>query len=111
MSVSVHRLSAFSFEDLRRLAGDMSRPSKLAHNTTIRHEGGDVIVRLHHTDILTVHPDDSFTLNTGGWETTTTKQRLNALLPRGYRIFSNSFKWYVSTPSGEIPFYDGMTLS
>src|SRR5438132_10493459 len=78
--------------DLRSFVGSRSR-RRLANNTYAELDAdGSIGVRLHATRIITFHPDGSFTVCTGGYETTTTKQRLNALLPAGYRIFSKSYR-------------------
>ncbi len=66
-------------------------------------------VRFHSTRILTFHPEGTFTVNTGGYRTATTKQRLNALLPAGYRVFSKAYAWRISTPEGTFEFEDGDT--
>ena len=90
------------------LAGYVGR--KLAHNTYVEQDGdGSIGVRFHATRILTFHPDGSFTVNTGGYHTVTTKQRLNALMPNGYRIFSERYAWKISTPEGIFDFEDGDT--
>jgi len=54
---------------------------KLGHNTWVcRRDDGDVAVKYHYTDIVTFHPDYSITVRTGGWDTSTTRGRLNDLL-------------------------------
>lgn len=58
----------------------------IAHNTTIRRQGGDIIVRYYETDIVTYHPDGRITLRDGGWSTATTIKRLHALTPAGVRV-------------------------
>ena len=102
-------LSRLTPDDLRRhLNGRTSRA--LAHNTTVEaDEDGSVGIRFHATRILTFHADDTFTVRTGGWRSVTTKQRLNALLPAGFRIFSRDYAWQISTPEGVFPFEDGDT--
>lgn len=52
---------------------------KLDGNTYLDKVGDDFEVRLHGTAVVTIHPDDSRTLNTGGWFTHTTKDRINNL--------------------------------
>ena len=64
---------------------------KVGHNTYARRiarlteedEGVeyDIAIRYHSTDIVTYHPDGSITLNTGGWDTTTTTNRMQMLTP------------------------------
>ena len=68
-------------------------------NTEVRFHDGRTIVRLHSTDIVDVDTtDNTITLNTGGWNTVTTKERLNAVLSAfnsPYRVYQRDFQWYV----------------
>ena len=68
-------------------------------NTEVRFHDGRTIVRLHSTDIVDVDTtDNTITLNTGGWNTVTTKERMNAVLnafDSPYRIHQRDFQWYV----------------
>lgn len=100
-------LARLTVDDLRaHLNGRSSR--QLANNTTVEvDEDGTIAVRLHATRILAFHPDGSFTVDSGGWRTVTTKQRLNALMPAGYRISSEQHAWRISTPDGVFDFEDG----
>ena len=43
-------------------------------------------IRLHKTDILTIAPSGAFAINTGGWNTHTTRDRLNEFLPAPWRV-------------------------
>jgi len=49
-----------------------------------------------------------------GYETTTTKSRMNAILAEnglpGERVFQKAFNWFVQQEGGPIPFFDGMCL-
>ena len=69
-------------------------------NTTVHfnEESNISIVRLHGNKIAEV-TDDSMTIFDGGWQTTTTKSRLNALCSEfcidGERVFQKNFQWYV----------------
>jgi hypothetical protein len=58
-------------------------------------------VRLHDTDVVTLHPDGSQTLNSGGWRTVTTKDRINAYSIAG--VWSERGEWKVSTEKGWSP--------
>jgi hypothetical protein len=46
------------------------------------------IVKLHATDIVTYHADGAIGLNTGGWETVVTSQRINRFTPRWLSVHS-----------------------
>ena len=76
-------------------------------NTTVHfnEESNTSIVRLHGNKIAEV-TDDSMTIFDGGWQTTTTKSRLNALCSEfcitGEGVFQKNFQWYVRLFVGAI---------
>lgn len=78
------------------LAALSGRASRIVGNNTkaIRHESGAVSIRFHSTDILTALPDGSVTVNSGGFRTATTKDRLNSWLADGYFIAQERGCWY-----------------
>jgi len=51
----------------------------------------------------------------GGWQSNTTKSRLNAILSAfgmdGERIFARNFQWFVNYNGAPIPFFSGMRLA
>jgi hypothetical protein len=51
----------------------------------------------------------------GGWRTSTTKSRLNAILSEhgcpGEYVFQKNFQWFVNYEGGPIPFFSGMRLA
>ncbi len=61
-------------------------------------ESGVRVVRLHGNKIAEV-TDNDMTIFDGGWQTTTTKSRLNALCSEfcitGEGVFQKDFVWYV----------------
>lgn len=83
----------------------------IANNTylILDTNSNDIAVRLHHTDILTFKPDGSLILDTGGWETMTTKARMNEYLDRP-RVGSERGVWTVSAGGIEYFYEDGMTI-
>lgn len=68
---------------------------KVGNNTWIHRMGGngDIAVRLHSTYVVTMHADGTYTLRTGGWKTTTTKDRINAYSPA--RVYQRAGIWYL----------------
>jgi len=87
--------------------------------------GGSTQVRLHGNLIAIIHDtqrklDDGYwemrndiELSSCGWETVTTKSRLNALLAyTPFKIVQKNFQWFVYSNITEqtMPFYDGMKL-
>lgn len=98
---------------------------KVANNTYLdrfkreqdRYTTGDPIaLRLHHTDVATFFRRDSgdeyVVLNTGGWKTVTTKDRLNRVLRRnGANIYQEGQAWYLNLPEqGVTPYYEDVRL-
>jgi len=85
--------------------------AKLGNNTVVkRTEGGRIAVYLHRTPIIEYNLDGVITLRSGGWRTSTTKQRINELMPAGFGLHQAKHEWYVTTPRGQYEFYDGMEL-
>ena len=71
-------------------------------------------VYLHGHQIATVdHNTNSVKLDSCGYETTTTKSRLNAILEEvkyGCNVFQKQFEWFVSYKDQTESFWDGMIL-
>lgn len=101
---------AFTYDDARELVAS-TRRGNLGANTTISQRGDDVVIRLYATDIITYHPDDTITLNSGGYRTRTTMGRLNSFLSPKATIHAKRGKWYITSASGVYPFEDGVTLT
>ena len=76
-------------------------------NTTVHfnEESGVSIVRLHGNKIAEVS-DNDMTIYDGGWQTTTTKSRLNALCDyfciAGEGVFQKNYKWFVRKFTGQL---------
>jgi len=88
-------------------------------NTSVSYHPSENLseVRLHgHLIAWFDHTKQTLAISSCGWETNTTKSRLNALLHEcfyGYTIFQKNWVWYVSKPlDNKIhDFYDGMIFS
>ena len=76
----------------------------------------DVDVYLHGTHIASVDTaTNALTIKDGGWQSNTTKSRLNALLDEfvpSMGIFQKDWVWYVSDrlTGSVVPFISGMTV-
>ena len=80
----------------RAAAQIKNRDSKKVGNNTYLIAGNDCIhVRLHATNIVTLHKDGRIAFNSGGWQTVTTKDRMNQYMPDGMYIGQKNFVWYV----------------
>ena len=94
--------------------GDYVSAKKVAHNTIERTlADGTRIVRLHLTDIVTTYPDGRVKLNSGGFLTHTTKDRLTGYLPAGWSLWTDRGIWYLGRRSDgkRFVFADGVTFS
>lgn len=93
---------------------------KLANNTYLRylHEPFRPYygVQLHNTVIIFIDENDNISLETGGYRTVTTKDRINRLTPHWLRVFSRDYEWRVqiTDKDGEVyeyPFCEGFTVN
>ena len=87
-------------------------------NTSVSYDKAENLseVRLHgHLIAWYDHNDKRLALSSCGWQTVTTKSRLNALLYEtftGNKIIQKDFTWYVQPFTGKkVPFYDGQIVS
>ncbi len=58
--------------------------------------------------------NNRITLRSGGWETRTTKRRMNqasAQFSLGYSVFQKNYEWFVDFESETLEFEDGMILN
>ena len=81
--------------------------------TTVKHDSGFTTVRYHDTDVVTF-TSEKVTLDSGGWHTVTTKNRMNqtgSQFNRGFTVSQVKGDWFVSHQNGQdVPFTDGMTF-
>ena len=83
-------------------------------NTSVHCHEGISIVRLHGNKIAEIG-EDFMTLFDGGWQTTTTKSRLNALLQffgnGNERVFQKAGEWFITADGFTREFQNGVTLA
>jgi hypothetical protein len=102
-----------TYDDLHAWKAAHPRASKWANNTYITERvladpvddnGVHVfVVRLHNTEIVTIAADRIW-FNTGGWNTVTTKARMNEFSPLNIR--QKDYQWYVD----DIPVHNRWDL-
>ena len=76
-------------------------------------EDQTAIVYLHGNKIAEVDETNVRLFDGGGYQTVTTKSRLNALLEEvkyGCRVFQKNFDWFVKYNDEVASFWDGMIL-
>lgn len=71
--------------------GKVISGKRVANNTYRANiEGGGYIVVLHETPIIAVGADGAIEIDTGGYNTHTTRDRLNSFLPEGWRVHTEA---------------------
>jgi len=73
------------------------------------------VVRLHGNKIAEI-TDDTMTIFDGGWQTTTTKSRLNALINEFCNaatdgVFQKNYQWFVKDNDQTVDFVNGYTFA
>lgn len=72
----------------------------------------------HWTDVVVVSYDHGYKerrvkLDSGGWQTATTKNRMNQASNQfdlGFYVFQKNFEWYVKVGEDTLEFEDNMTF-
>lgn len=92
----------------------MSQQHRISkNNTSMIHDGSTTHVILHSTRIVTITPY-TITLNSGGYQTATTKTRMNQVsneMRLGYQVYQKDHEWFVAWQGETLAFTDGMILT
>lgn len=102
----------------RYQVGDALSSTKTDFKPTKRDEiytdsDGNKRIKLWQTDIAIINPrEKEITLNSGGYQTSTTKDRINRVIaPTGNIVIQKQNKWFVVNRDGDSrEFKDGMKL-
>jgi len=79
----------------------------LENNTRLHQIDNDTYaVTLHHTNVVLIHRDGTYTLDSGGWRTVTTKERINSYSPA--RVYQKRGEWFLNDGG---KFYDGVKIN
>ena len=84
-----------TFEETQDALAPLAK--RYRHNTRLTSSPGEVVLHLHDTPIVTVYPSGLIQLCTGGWETVTTKRRMNEALTAlcvDFTVNQRAFEWY-----------------
>ena len=90
------------------LTGRNKDSRKLGNHTYLVRHANSIAVRLHNTNVVTYHRDGHIILDSGGWKTPITKDRMNTYSPA--RISQEKGLWYVSYNGTHSVFRDGLAL-
>ena len=93
-----------------------SKKNWAGSNTTVITEDDISTIMLHGNHIATYYHDTKeLTLFDGGWQSNTTKSRLNALCAEfatGFGVFQKNWEWFISDFSNDKKdFADGITVN
>lgn len=90
--------SASSFVEADALLQGRCYKRRNVHGNTCleRRDDGSIALRLHDTDVVTFVQNGNIILDSGGWRTVTTKDRINRCLPEGWGIYQDKGLWYLS---------------
>jgi hypothetical protein len=81
-------------DSLRGLTG-VESARKVGNNTfEVVYEDGTRAIRLHRTNVVIFRPDGKFVINSDGWLTRTTKDRINKYC-RTISVWQEKGEWYV----------------
>ena len=82
-------------------------------HTSVYTEDGFTRIRYHQTEVVKFSASEII-LDSGGWQTFTTKNRMNQASNQyglGYQVYQVDFVWYVDFKGETLEFVDGMTLT
>ena len=83
-----------------------------SHKTMISRVDDSIVVRYHNTDVISL-TGNIVTLNNGGYETVTTKRRMNQASIQwnlGIVVYQVDYCWYVKTSRDIYPYSNGMKI-
>lgn len=88
------------------------KEAKQIKNNTLQvvYKNGNIAIRLHRTDIVTTKPNGNTILNSNGYRTNVTKDRLNEFSKFWIRQVNRKWYVHVTNESEGILFYDGITF-
>ena len=108
--------------DLLKGSRDWESFTRLDKENTLAvvYKDGSKAIRYYYTDIITYRLDGSVVLNSDGWSTPTTKDRINYYLNNkqfigagsygGVYITQSNNRWFIDDYGKKSLFYDGVVL-
>ena len=87
--------------------GDLCR--KLANHTYLcRYSDSDFVIYLHGHPVIIIKPGSFYILDSCGWKTVTTKNRINTFSPAC--LWQKNWQWFVDGKFGPVHFENGMWI-
>jgi len=89
------KLAGTTYQELDRIL--VKDRTKTIGNNTTAHRGDDgvIYVYLHGHNIVDLHRDGLVMMRDCGYQTVTTKERLNQFCPLPYRVSQKDHRWFV----------------
>lgn len=100
------------FDFIRRLMAHKNDVLVCNNTRAILCDDGSVVITLHSHTILTAWSDGMTIIKDGGYQSNTTKDRLNRFLPLSVRVFQKNWNWFIDVRSmgDSASFTNGMIL-
>lgn len=92
------------------MQGRYNSKSLQGGHTYLTRRGNCFAIQYHNTCIVLIHVDGSYILESAGWRTVTTKQKINRYLPKDYWVFQKDFQWYLTCRGRNFIFRNGMKI-
>lgn len=88
-----------------------SNSKTIGNNTKlVRRNPSTIVVKLHgHVVVKYKSTGDTF-VSSAGYESKTTKDRINRYTPSAFNVRQRDGVWYANTPDGEVRFQDEMRV-
>jgi hypothetical protein len=95
-------------EATKMVLGKRNRGQRKVGNNTYAYieYDGSVAIELHGTKVVVFSPNGMVKLNSGGYQTHTTKKRINQYSP--VKVYQKNFEWFLSDGT---PFEDNILVS
>jgi hypothetical protein len=87
---------------------------KVEHNTWLKRDGRDgdgITLFFHDKPLIRWEKAGNIAVTNSDFWTSTTRQRINAFLPTGFRVWQQSPYWFIRTPRGVLPWENNMELT
>lgn len=78
-------------------------PKGAYRDMSVEMDNGTIVHFYHQTPVV-VEQNGTFKVNNGGYETSSTKERINRYLPSGFKVIQRDFVWYLETYDPSLPF-------
>jgi hypothetical protein len=104
--------TSLNYDKLKEELGNRES-KKIGHNTLLsKTDINEIGIRYHSTYIIKIDPTNIIKLDTKGWWTPTTKDRLNKFLNcRNVGIYQEKNQWYIRGNNGTFKYDDGIMVT